>query len=344
MATTKVKGDKIKEGSIPLSALSSDMNIPAYTDFVKELSNEDINTTLEIPYANEVVLVTPYDTRILNTGESTVYNNYGMTFTFTASQIASRIDLHIEGQGSLNIFGIRVYKGIKKIKKEFLPDDIGTSNWNAQEGEEGYIENKPFRIIKSKDGQITNINSYFTIREDEYYPTSDLYIKYNNKTTLLTREKDILFWDDGAIVDVDNCYFYLTDDGDSNILITTDYSDEFELLVTLSSEFIPNTVLKTTPQTLTDDNKNQALANLGIDPVVWKYMCEPYVVQHQVVLPEELKNIIQDENGYLKNIASKLLVMEYDSKIYTITSITGNSITSELGTLEYSNGRFEQEP
>ena len=51
---------------------------------------------------------------------------------------------------------------------------------------------------------------------------------------------------------------------------------------------IHNKVIKTTPQTLTDTDKNQALANLGIDPIVWKYICNPFILQTGRELPDEL--------------------------------------------------------
>ena len=39
---------------------------------------------------------------------------------------------------------------------------------------------------------------------------------------------------------------------------------EYDVVKPLGSQYIDNTVLKTTPQTLSDTDKNQALANLGI--------------------------------------------------------------------------------
>jgi hypothetical protein len=65
--------------------------------------------------------------------------------------------------------------------------------------------------------------------------------------------------------------------------------DEYDMLKTLGDKYIPNTVLKTTPQTLSNTDKNQALANLGIDPVVWKYMMNPIrLVENVTIVPEEL--------------------------------------------------------
>lgn len=52
-------------------------------------------------------------------------------------------------------------------------------------------------------------------------------------------------------------------------------SGKYFIKKTLEDKYLPNTVLKTTPQTLSDEDKNQALTNLGIDLVVWKYMCNP---------------------------------------------------------------------
>ena len=62
---------------------------------------------------------------------------------------------------------------------------------------------------------------------------------------------------------------------------------------------------------LSDSDKNQALANLGIDPVVWKYMCEPFKLENGVKIPQELHNIIWDNKlSKLKPISSKLLITD----------------------------------
>lgn len=140
---------------------------------------------------------------------------------------------------------------------------INTLDWDAQEGEAGYIKNKPFRKIKSNNNEITNINSLFVITEEAFYPTIDLFIKYNNKIVLLAKEKQEIYWGDGVIVEMYNTLFYLRDDGESNIIVDSECEFDFELIIPLNSDFIPYTI-KTTPQELSDEDKNQALVNLGI--------------------------------------------------------------------------------
>jgi hypothetical protein len=48
----------------------------------------------------------------------------------------------------------------------------------------------------------------------------------------------------------------------------------------------------------------------NIDPVVWKYMCEPYVIDagDSGTIPQELVSIIFDDNWYLRPIVQKLIV------------------------------------
>jgi hypothetical protein len=84
------------------------------------------------------------------------------------------------------------------------------------------------------------------------------------------------------------------------------------------------------------------------DPVVWKYMCNPYIISAHGTpdndLPEELRNIIEDENGYLTTLALKVLAMNYDGITYSINYVSETSIKSEFGLLIYEHGRFYPEP
>lgn len=76
---------------------------------------------------------------------------------------------------------------------------------------------------------------------------------------------------------------------DGNGLINkVTFADNGSYDISKNNPDIPDTVIKTTPQTLSDTDKNQALANLGIDPVVWKYLCNPFIVKQGSKFPDEL--------------------------------------------------------
>lgn len=348
--STKVKGDKIKEGSIPLSALSSDMNIPSYVDFVKKLSDEDNNTTLSIPYTNQVVLVRYDGTRILNSGESTTYSDYGMVFTFTASQASSSLELHIEGNGTLNPFDIKVYKGINKIKKEFLPDDIGGADWNAQEGEAGYIENKPF----SKEHVNKALTNYYY---DEVLNRIIHASAEGGEAIRLDNDYTIEFTViDGAsltnpfsVPNIVGEYIVETLMGASYILGVVQFEDslfvqiyggpedlldiEYDIIKTLKGQYIDNTVIKTTTQTLSDNDKNQALANLGIDPVVWKYIVNPIRLVPDGSCPSDAFELVDtnDPDNYTARFKlplscfSHIFEDHYDDR-YIVTGMSSDKI------------------
>ena len=103
----------------------------------------------------------------------------------------------------------------------------------------------------------------------------------------------------------------------------------------LSEEYLPNTVLKTTPQTLSNTDKNQALTNLGIDPVVWKYMCNPLVIANGTECPQELLEndelkykipamyVLLPEDNALNNIYRAPTMVVYNTTIETFM-IHGN--------------------
>ena len=92
---------------------------------------------------------------------------------------------------------------------------------------------------------------------------------------------------------------------------------------------------------LNDTDKNQVLANLGIDPVVWKYLCNPYIIRVGVQLTDEIKNIIISSYGQLKNIIFNVCLAEADDesyhKIKTIHSDYCSISTYDTSSLIYNS-------
>lgn len=218
------------------------------------------------------------------------------------------------------------------------------ADWNAQEGEAGYIENRTHYLDTKTEYSLGNGINKVPWRDARI-------IKFGNTIQELPVFENNL---EIQIVSGPPVYIkYTSEDDESYIKLIDNYnyftnrSIEFYYGVkTINNIYLPNTVLKTTPQTLSDEDKNQALANLGIDPVVWKYMCNPYELSGTGgMVPEELRNIIEDEDGALRKIASKLIVMnDYDNVSHIITDISHSSITSKWDTLIYSHGSFNPEP
>ena len=106
--------------------------------------------------------------------------------------------------------------------------------------------------------------------------------------------------------------------------------------------YLPKTVLKTTPQTLSAYAKNQALANLGIDPIVLKYLCNPLILgDYLLEIPLELRDIIlgdySEEFGYtLKPIASSLIKI-YNGAGFTSIATFGNGQDYNI---DFENNNF----
>ena len=107
-----------------------------------------------------------------------------------------------------------------------------------------------------------------------------------------------------------------------------------------SYAIIPDTVIKTTPQTLSDTDKNQALSNLGIDPVVWKYLANPYIIEPVNTLPDYLIQLLLNRNPLILNLCKiKVEVDAYDDftdttrpKTYFCTPMMNNYADDELAT------------
>ena len=178
---TKVRGDKIKEGSIPLSALSNDVKYVTGSYNVEAVFNAA--GTYPFNFAdyyfckvgNKFVSLSGIgDGRSIQIFDGPpIYIKY--EYNGRSTCVITDVSGYISKERPVEIVTIN------KSNSLFLPDGIGGANWNAQQGEAGYIDNKPLGIIKSNNGQKTNINSLFVITENAFYPTNDLFIKYNNK-------------------------------------------------------------------------------------------------------------------------------------------------------------------
>lgn len=230
---------------------------------------------------------------------------------------------------------------IPEKNKQLFKKNMGSfADWNAQRGEAGYIENKTHYYdnnVKFK------YNGYDDLYETDYVPSDEgpLYIEdvydFNRKYEIPSIETSddgqsgydwsnaltIKFWD------ASEEYYGVFSVGyniDNNKVVAiynaneadVDYDSRIKAMnifsvVQIESEFIPNTVIKTTPQTLSDTDKNQALVNLGIDPVVWKYMCEPYIIEKGNYLPDYLLQLLLNDNPLILNLCKIKVVTEmYD--------------------------------
>ena len=349
---TKVRGDKIKEGSIPLSALASgnymlnNYNVnEGY--LVTELTSN--NTYFNVSKDINVVYIIATNHNIIELvkgTKTTLGRGPGATITYDNNGI--KIDR------SYDFYNVKVYREIEYIS----PD------WNAQEGEPGYIENKPFEFIDKHENAFyydTYVNPNYIIWDSSsaYDSPAIQIIDYDGFPQYIFLDDKT----DGSLYNMDNIfgtgslnYKWLTDINELGIEIPSYILNEGEDVTTylnelikcstggiirkISNVYLPNTVIKTTPQELSDDDKNQALANLGINPVVWKYMCNPYIIFMDKPIPDELRSIIIKENGYVHPIIKNICVVgNYNIdeilQIETITYISGSQIYTEHNFLYY---------
>ena len=240
----------------------------------------------------------------------------------------------------------------KSITYSKLADDVAESitatmtgsapDWNAQEGEAGYIENRTHKIIWYNKPEDVNFNSALLalqnktpeiIIEDSFIRATYRQVdeledmvshgfkffkkNWNNKNDY---EGHISRFNDTFNVGEAEGQFKIDyDDDDGHLYITIQWNNEWitinEILTLIDENYyvvseekfdinvldpvyLPNSVIKTTPQMLSGTYKNQALTNLGIDPVVWKYICDPLIIKSGQKVPEELigeYNEVDDE-------------------------------------------------
>ena len=319
--STKVKGDKIKEGSIPLSALSDEVKGNFYGKYgLNGYLGELVDNNPLFIEGNRYIIYMSTKDKIYRFGQgvySVTVSGYGPPVTITGSQTSKGWNFTASGD--------TVARYELKFYADKVDVEIPTPDWNAQEGEAGYIDNKPCGIYNKDDcffgdnfWVISGKNLALYVKQNEYngvtldHKINSIYgFGYNN-------EKVEFLVNGGAIISVhyNNGLPYVVDDEGAfedqetlnefcNACLGTCNINEIKKI------YLPDTVVKTTPQTLSNTDKNQALANLGIDPVVWKYMCEPFKLENGVKIPQELHNIIWDNKlSKLKPISSKLLITD----------------------------------
>ena len=262
-----------------------------------------------------------YNVSILRTAENTTAEATQFSIGIGTSDTARKNAFEVKQNGDIYIEGVE-----GRIQDKLNTSTSVTLDWEAKEGEAGYIENKPFSINHS--GEILNdnfnINSFNPVEQINLYCDNfdtihvtynfdimdietEAFIKNISNTVILKHREgissdDIYFYNDfdgsdfsgeALFINIENLKSMVSLKGYVTILINPE-------IKTLDSVFLPNTVIKTTPQTLSDTDKNQAFANLGIDPVVWKYICKPYIFNSrdfnmQMPIPSELM-----QNGKLK--------------------------------------------
>lgn len=238
----------------------------------------------------------------------------------------------------------------KSITYSKLADDVAESitatmagsnpDWNAQEGEAGYIENKTHKIIWYNKPEDVNFNSALLalqnktpeiIIEDSFIRATyrqvdeleDMVIhgfkffkkNWNNNNDY---EGHISRFNDTFNVGEAEGQFKIDYDDYEHLYITIQWNNEWitinEILTLIDENYyvvseekfdinvldpvyLPDSVIKTTPQMLSGTYKNQALANLGIDPVVWKYICDPLIIKSGQKVPEELIGEYNEDVG-----------------------------------------------
>ena len=335
---TLVKGDKIKDGSIPLSALSSEIKNKLGDDKYKKLDwyySDNWGACVAESQTNKIIInEETYD--LTDEPVSITVNGKEYGFMYSDAMEGPRVIAFASHDSEIDILTNNVF-----ILNE-VPS-TATPNWNAQEGEAGYIKNRTHSakiinpIVASDNlieyNWITDYNKLHMIYPSNIGGYKTLYLPHGEPMTISGNE----------FFEVDKYSIDIEWDGDSSIRLVfveggaNNFAQYFTQNLTvgeyvqLSGVYIPDTVLKTTPQTLSDSDKNQALANLGIDPVVWKYMCNPHEIIYDVesgdlnnaTIPQELHDIIWDDtNECLRNIVCKVLIF----KAFTVDDITNESI------------------
>lgn len=227
--------------------------------------------------------------------------------------------------------------------KDKIENAGGGADWNAQENEKGYIENRT-HYINTKEGVEHTLSDldYIDINEDggkEWYYHGGLNnfgIAFKDYAGVL-KYIDIVSKEKVVYKDPDDSAIALTvkqviEEDDATIVFRAEYSgfNNFKFLlfenvdnpiVTLDPQYIPytiarktdipNDIIKTTPQTLSNTAKNQVLTNLGINEKL-----------------DKLVNITYSELKSLRNNSQLKPGMFYRITDYVTTTAQESSVSA----------------
>ena len=119
-------------------------------------------------------------------------------------------------------------------------------------------------------------------------------------------------------------------------LLYLHYYFEFESVDTLGVEiskinpineiFISDGVLKVAPQGLDGSAKQMVQENIGIPANLIKYLCNPFVVQSEKIIPEDLRKLVVDDNDEFTDLVRLLFVYKLEGIIYPVSSYTNTTV------------------
>ena len=318
---------EIKEGSIPFECLAEDIKGNFYGKYgLNNYLGELVDTNPLFIKGPRTFIYMLANNKIYRFGQS-VYkvtlSGNGPSIAITGSQTSKGWTFTASGD-TVALYEVKFYAN--KIDVE-----TPTPDWNAQEGEAGYIENKPItkKFIKEQSMEFSDVDDWDSVYNGyEACPSNTTVARVFVDIT--THEGEHITTT--VIVQNDN-YVYILNDDENYLQITMYNTSEgismnvsasfrcsgtlkchyYEEFKQLDEDYIPDTILKTTPQALSTAGKNQALSNLGIDPVVLRYLCNPYIIEPVSVLPDYLIQLLLNRNPLILNLCKiKVEVDVYD--------------------------------
>ena len=203
-----------------------------------------------------------------------------------------------------------VYVSDTIARKTDLENVGGNADWNAQEGEAGYIKNR----THYEESEIRTLHHHVDYDNDgSYWGGSDDYvyidkfpktIKINNlsysdsleDTATLKSVYDVVTlryfamekWNDYATISLkeyEGNYYLKITSNDTSSISGLEWGEPIEVTISssvpLADKFIPNTIAR----------KSDVQ---GFDPIVWKYICNPFKLKQNEYVPDEL---VKEING-----------------------------------------------
>jgi hypothetical protein len=273
-------GNDIYDKRLYLQNESDSTHYRYQNDYIMIIFNKNNNRIVEINLLNPIFTFNTFDLEWLDYKNCTIPKGMDCRVYYSSVYYPAILDyddfVTTLINGKYLKYKLNRETHLLELKQEIDLNSIeGRADWNAQEGEAGYIENKPYKKFNSSIEKYEENSLVFSRPEDEAasmllnYKTINGYIeKYHELYKL--NGKDFEFREGTArfTITYSNGMYYLSSNrynaDDLLSMIENKELSIFFIIDGIDDIYLTDNVIKTTPQTLSDDAKNQVKENLGI--------------------------------------------------------------------------------
>lgn len=231
-----------------------------------------------------------------------------------------------------------------QVKENLGISDPPTPDWNAQQGKEGYIKNKPFGIITQMTQSSIKIEDNINYEDG----TGVIKFKYTDDFRILqqsnlgsatiiyndcSESNYIILWNSDYMMPEEYLSFKRKYNENNYYVLEYEIGHTYESDDALRDQI--SKALKTLTYVYDDGSEGftkipQSMVNMPyIDPVVWKYLCNPFMLIYDYTISDEVHNMIwYEEASTLRSVILNTAQVFYNGQPHKINKLIS---TNRLG-------------